>query len=103
MTPRPSARRSVGGSRGTAFGLVEVFTRDALVNTTAVVSFVVVIAGVVRWESAWGVGAVVVGLAGLPLPWLSLSHQRPTPILWMVVRCVLLLDLALLVAMLYTS
>lgn len=101
---RPEAVDPPGRDRrGAVARVAEGFLRDALVNSAALASALIVAAGLFIRTSAWSSVAVIVGGLGMALPFLSLTRGRSTRILRTVVRGVLLVDLALLVVVLFAA
>lgn len=88
---------------GTVARVAEAFLRDALVNSAGLASALIVAAGLFIRTSGWSEVAVIVGGLGMAIPFVSLTRGRSTRILRMVVRGVLLVDLALLAVVLYAA
>jgi hypothetical protein len=92
-----------GGTGRAAAGLFEGFIRDSLVNGAVLLSLIVVVAGFLTKVGAWSVVGLVVGGAGIVLPWLAVGKRWPILTTWMTVLTVVVVDLALLTLMWFTT
>jgi hypothetical protein len=92
-----------GGTGRAAAGLFEGFLRDALVNGAVLLSLIVVVAGFVTKVGAWTAVGLVVGGAGIVLPWLAVGRRWPILTTWTIVFGVFVVDLALLTLMWFTT
>ena len=78
---------------------VQGFVLDALTNGAVLLSLVVVIAGAFTQQPGWIALGVVVGLAGMVLPWSGLARTWPDPVMWAVALPVIAVDIAVLTLM----
>ena len=78
---------------------VQGFVLDAATNGAVFVSLVVLVAGLVTAQPAWIALGIVVGIAGVVLPWTGLARTWSDPVMWAVALPVLLVDLAVLALM----
>jgi multisubunit Na+/H+ antiporter MnhC subunit len=94
--PQGSDDMSAGGFLAR---IVSGFVLDAATNGAVFVSLIVLIAGFVTKQPAWIALGVVVGLAGMALPWTGLARKWSDPVMWAVALPVIVIDLAVLALM----
>jgi hypothetical protein len=97
-TERPQGGDDMGAG-GFLARFVQGFVLDALTNGAVFLSLIVVIAGVITKQPGWIALGVVVGLAGMVLPWTGLARKWPDPVMWAVAVPVILVDIAVLALM----
>jgi hypothetical protein len=78
---------------------VQGFVLDAATNGAVFLSLIVLIAGVITKQPAWIALGVVVGLAGMVLPWTGLARKWSDPLMRTVALPVIVIDIAVLALM----
>ncbi|MFN8194623.1 MAG: hypothetical protein U0R80_10120 [Nocardioidaceae bacterium] len=91
MTSPDDSPRSAAGLVGRAAG---AFVLDLLLNGAVFFSLITVIAGVLTREPAWVALGVVVGLAGMALPWYAMARKWRDSRAWLVAAGVLVVEIA---------
>ena len=92
-----------GGTAKALGGLFEGFVRDAFVNGAVLLSLIVVVAGFLTKTAHWGVAGVVMGGAGIVLPWTAVGRKWVIPRVWITVIAVIGADVAALALMWTTT
>ena len=85
------APRTTAGLVGRAAG---AFVLDALLNGAVFFSLITVIAGVLTKQPGWVALGVVVGLAGMVLPWYAMAKKWRDSRAWLVAIGVLVVEIA---------
>ena len=94
MTHQDPEALPEGGTGKAAAGLFEGFVRDAAVNGAVLLSLIVVVAGFLTGDPALIAVGVVVGGAGIVLPWTAVGRKWSIPRTWWTVLGVLVADVA---------